>query len=304
MVRGKTRKLLITVVCLSSLYPLLFAFYQDSRLIFYLHLAALSVFLLYQGYRLREEARAEQLAETERREKMRSIYTGAMNLGRVSEGLEPLTEQEIDARISASPAKSRRRFSERVSGISTPQKIISIGFFALLLTALVVALSVSHFIPDPAVVRFGLYLSLFLTVFLVGFAEYLYHRGLWRPTASNYTESALKHYLLNLPAVFAFMFLVFWFNFALTLPVAHNLLFGVATTERDIVEKKYQSGRYARWCRYELKPQTFDGFWFRYCIEREQFDSLPEGQIEAVLLGRKSQAGFWINKIEIERVFY
>lgn len=180
-------------------------------------------------------------------------------------------------------------------GLTSSQKIVGSLLIAIFIGPTFI-LFTHNFVSEPWVSEFSCYLSLVLTVFSIVVMLYLYVKNLWRPAAAWYNFSKLKKVLV----VTAMPFLVFgvlWIDFAIFLPQVFTSVFGDAAVKTDVVIKdRYHSKRF---CDYRLEPQSMNAIFFHYCISEGLYNYLPDEEVKAELLVRKSSLGFMVEDIRL-----
>lgn len=153
-----------------------------------------------------------------------------------------------------------------------------------------------NFVSSLWVSKFSFYLSLVFTGFSIVVLIYLYVKKLWRPAAAWYSFSKLKR-LLVVPAMPFLLFGVIWINLAISLPQLYTLVFGDPAVKPDVVIKdSYHSKRS---CDYRLEPQSINAIFFHYCISEGLYNYLPDEEVKAELLVRKSSLGFMVEDIRL-----
>lgn len=176
-------------------------------------------------------------------------------------------------------------------GASRQQRGLAGGFLLLMLGALAPML-VRSFVPAPGWQRTALVLAIALTVALGLLLRRWHRQGLWRPGGPWLHYSPRKRWLM-LPLCVGFMVFILWLNLALSLPMAYTRWWGEEMQQATTARKKQGSGRRA--CHYQLQLESVDYWLFEFCVERGDFDALPDGLLPAQLQVRRSMWGTWVH---------
>ncbi|WP_370678866.1 hypothetical protein [Comamonas sp. GB3 AK4-5] len=180
---------------------------------------------------------------------------------------------------------------------SRQQRWLACGFLLLMLGALAPIL-VRSFVPATGWQRMALVLSLVLAA-ATGLLLRRWHRlGLWRPGGPWLHYSPRKRCLM-LPLCVAFTVFILWLNLALTLPMAYTRWLGQEVQQSTTAHKKRGSSRRA--CSHQLRLTHVDYWLFEFCVDRSDFDALPDGPLPVDLQGRRSMLGTWVRAVQLQR---
>lgn len=153
----------------------------------------------------------------------------------------------------------------------------------------------SQFCPYAAVAKDSVGISLLLTAVSAIWLRVLYSKNLWRPSGPWLTYGPFKR-LLMAPLCMAFFVVVVWLNVAVTLPLGYTSLVHAKVTRSTTVEKKRGSGRS---CKHQIEIPDVRYLFFEFCVNADNFDTLPKGPLPAQLSIRRSFFGDHIHALRL-----
>lgn len=180
------------------------------------------------------------------------------------------------------------------------QKIV-ISVLAMLTVGLAFFMFSHDFVAEPDWLIFSIYFSGFSILCSVVFFIRLYLTGVWDPAPAWFKYSKAKNFILLL-SVPIFFFVIFWINIAVSLPHAFTVVFGAERVLEDLVEKNEIHSR--RSCDYRLELKSVSPLLFHYCISKEFYSQLPDGEIVSELFVKQSIFGYSVEEIRVQHRKY
>lgn len=174
------------------------------------------------------------------------------------------------------------------------QKIL-IGTFMLWMLGALVPIFFRSFVPTQQWQKMAWGISLLLTAVSAIWLRALYRKNLWRPSGPWLTYGPFKR-LIMAPLCMAFFVVVVWLNVAVTLPLGYTSLVHAKVTRSATVEKKRGSGRS---CKHQIEIPDMRYLFFEFCVNADNFDTLPKGPVPAELSIRRSYFGDHIHALRL-----
>lgn len=181
------------------------------------------------------------------------------------------------------------------AGATKIQKIVTNIFFILLVGPAFFVFT-GNFVYTAEVSKLSNYFSLILTVSAVSVLVHLFFKKKWKPGENWYSQTKIEK-TLQIPLILLLIHSLFWINLAISGPHLYTFIFGVSGVKQDTVIKDRNFNR--RSCDYELKPKNIDIVFFQYCITRDLYNQLPEGDIKSELIVKQSSLGYIVKDIRV-----
>ena len=183
-----------------------------------------------------------------------------------------------------------------LKGSTKYQKIVA-AIFSVLCIGPFIWVFTRNFVIAPRTSYLAVNISLLLTAISIVVIAYLYFKNLWRP-GPKYNRYSLGLKFIMIPIISGFIFILFWMNIAIAAPHLYTAVYGKDDIKKDVVIKDKGASRSG--CKYRLKSNSIDSFFFRFCISERGYNQLPSGELEAELYIKKSVLGYIVNNIRVK----
>ncbi|MGF1777132.1 hypothetical protein [Vibrio nomapromontoriensis] len=178
--------------------------------------------------------------------------------------------------------------------MTKPQRSITWIISILAAHTLIVTLNPfihSEFLVDQGYAQDMLFISLLASVTLILPVMHLHSTGQWR-----YYRQPDKHPLLiKLSLLLSPLFVwgMMYLYFSQTLPATYTMLFGQQTQVNEKLIKNDSHRRKSCDIRLDIERTIT----FSYCISKQAYSRLPNGEFEVTLIGKKTEAGILVEEV-------
>ena len=183
------------------------------------------------------------------------------------------------------------------------QKVISSTVLLILALACIALFIPQTFVPYPGLTLMAAILAFVANVFFFIFVWRSIREGAFKPSEESVRKFKDSHQvkkIIMVPLCLVFFIFATFISLENNLPYIYTKLFGENGYMDDLIVKGTYTTRRSFGIRYELSPKSIHSF-FRFTISKEEFDSLPEGEIPARLLIKESPIGFIVESIKFDR---
>ncbi|MCG9555310.1 hypothetical protein L1D16_12855 [Vibrio sp. Isolate31] len=187
--------------------------------------------------------------------------------------------------------KSFRLWSKEVS---KPQRAITWLFLVMTVHMFLDSFSLftdSEFLVDQSYSKDMLFVSVFATVILILTVMHLHDKGLWKIYKQQNKHPILAKGSLLLSPLLVWVMLHLYFS--KTLPTIYTIVNGQPVQVKERLIKKDENRRYHCNIRLEVERTAT----FVYCISKQTYSRLPEGEFEVTLIGKKTEAGILVEEV-------
>lgn len=181
-------------------------------------------------------------------------------------------------------------------GTSTQHKWLIVLMLAVFLGCLPV-IFLRDFVPSPLMQRAGLVIAAAIMVLIALWMRRMYLAGSWKPGEPWTSASRTKRWLMT-PLCTLFFLAILWINVAVTLPMAYTRVMGVEAQALSQVET-YRSTGSRSGCRYQFKVKEINFMFFEFCLERDDYESLPSHPMPAELQFRETALGREVTSLRL-----
>jgi len=209
--------------------------------------------------------------------------------------IEPL-EEYLEKVIRSEQAAE---LTQKANSQTTGQKVCMVLFF-LGLAGLAFAMSSHSFVPSSIVNKISFYASGLLTI--VSIAAFFKASNKTGGIGNNpaFKDSSLRTKIFLYPLLPVIIYGFFWINLGIALPQLANEVIGSPSVNIDKAEKRSRGSSRRNRCRLRLGFSSADFIFFRYCLSRSSYDSLPDSPVEVVVYTKQSYLGTYVQSAEVD----